>query len=116
MAITVNLPANNVDSTANNFINVSGTLTFSGSYATGGDTLDFTPVMSLIPTSQAPIQIFAQSQNGSFNAYVPVQGSSFNNWKLKIAAPGGTEIAAGAYPASVTGDIVTWQGIFRKFL
>jgi hypothetical protein len=31
----------------------------------------------------------------------PVQGTALNNWKLKAFAGRGTEITAGAYPASV---------------
>ncbi len=116
MAITISLASNNVDSSASNFIYAAGTLAFSGNYATGGDTLDFTTVAGVIPSSQAPVQLSIQSQNGNFNQYVPVQGSALNNWKVRIAAPGGTEIAAGAYPASVTSDIVAFQATFRKLL
>lgn len=116
MPITVNLTPNNVDGSPSNFFFGAGTLTFSGSYTTGGDTLDFTPVMGLLPTSQAPVQVAAWSQGGTPFAYVPIQGSSFNNWKLKIFQAGGAEIAAGAYPAGVTGDIVAFQILGRKLL
>ncbi len=116
MAIAINLPYNNVDSSANNFVYAAGTLAFSGSYATGGDTLDFSAVADRIASSQPPLQLSISSQNGAFNQYVPVQGSALNNWKVKVASPGGTELAAGAYPAGVTSDIVTFQAIFRKLL
>jgi hypothetical protein len=53
------------------------------------------------------------SQNGNSGYYVPVQGSALNNWKLK-AFSGGTELTAGAYPTSVTTDIVQVTITVRK--
>ena len=47
---------------------------------------------------------------------VPVQGSALNNWKLKTFTGGGTEVTAGAYPASVTTDIVQITITARKLL
>ena len=105
MPITISLLPNNVDSSASNFVYAIATLTFSGSYPTGGDTLDFTTVADRLPSTQI-IQAFAESQNGNSGYYIPVQGSALNNWKLKAFVGGGTEITAGAYPASVTSDIV----------
>lgn len=89
MPITISLAPNNVDSSASNFVYAIATLTFSGSYPTGGDTLDFTQVTDKIPSTQ-------------------------NNWKLKAFSGGGTEITAGAYPASVTTDIVQLSITARK--
>ena len=54
--------------------------------------------------------------NDDLPYYVPVQGSGMNNWKLKALAGGGTEITAGAYPASVTTDIVQLSITARKLL
>jgi len=115
MPIAISLPSNNVDSSASNFIYALATLTFSGSYPAGGDTLDFTSVAGVLPSSQV-LQAFAESQNGNAGYYVAVQGAALNNWKLKCFAGGGTEIAAGAYPASVTGDIVQLTVTARKLL
>src|SRR6266852_5051376 len=103
MAITIGLTPANVDSSASNFVYAVATLTFSGSYVTGGDTLDFTQVADKLP-SDTIVQVFAESQNGNNGYYIPVQGSALNNWKLKAFVGGGTEIAAGAYPGTVTGD------------
>ncbi len=116
MPIAITLPPNNVDGSPSNFFFAAGTLAFSGSYTAGGDALDFTPVMGLLPTSQAPVQFAAWSQGGTSFTYVAVAGSSFNNWKLKVFQAGGTEIAAGAYPAGVTGDAVVFQILGRKLL
>src|SRR5262252_2191508 len=104
MPIAISLQPTNVDSSASNFI-----------YATGGDTLDFTQVADKIPSTQV-IQVIGESQNGNSGYYVPVQGSALNNWKLKCFAGGGTEIAAGAYPASVTSDVVQLSLTARKLL
>ena len=113
MPITVALSPANLDSSGNNFVYAIGTLTFSGNYPTGGDTLDFTQVASQLPSDQI-IQVFADSQNGNSGYYVPVQGSALNNWKLKCFSGGGTEVTAGAYPSSVTTDIVQVTITARK--
>ena len=46
MPITISLTPNNVDSSASNFVYAIATLTFSGSYPTGGDTVDFLEIGS----------------------------------------------------------------------
>jgi len=115
MPITIALSPSNVDSSASNFVYAIATLTFTGTYPTGGDTLDFTQVADKLPSSQI-VQAFAESQNGNSGYYVPVQGSGMNNWKLKALAGGGTEITAGAYPGSVTTDIVQLSITARKLL
>ncbi len=115
MPITISLTPNNVDSSASNFVYAIATLTFTGSYPTGGDTVDFTTVADKLPSTQI-IQVFAESQNGNSGYYIAVQGSAMNNWKLKAFSGGGTEITAGAYPASVTTDIVQLSITARKLL
>ncbi len=115
MPITISLTSLNVDSSASNFVYAIATLSFSGSYPTGGDTLDFTTVADKLPSTQI-VQAFAESQNGNSGYYIPVQGSALNNWKLKAFVAGGTEITAGAYPASVTSDIVQLSITARKLL
>ena len=47
---------------------------------------------------------------------MPVQGTALNTWKLKAFVGGGTEITAGAYPSSVTTDIVQLTITARKLL
>ena len=115
MPITIALTPNNVDSSASNFAYAIATLTFSGSYPTGGDTVDFTQVTDKIPSTQI-IQAFAESQNGNSGYYVAISGSALNNWKLKAFTGGGTELTAGAYPASVTTDVVQLSITARKLL
>jgi hypothetical protein len=115
MAITISLSPLNVDSSASNFVYAVATLTFTGNYPTGGDTLDFTQVADKLP-SDTIVQVFAESQNGNSGYYIPIQGTALNNWKLKAFLGGGTEITAGAYPASVTTDIVQLSVTARKLL
>src|SRR5579859_3213194 len=105
-----------------------GYLTFSGNYSTGGDTLDFTQATAdpsfqgLNPQieSTGPCDgLAAWSVNGNLLfQYVPIQGNALNNNKIKVSASGtfGTELAAGAYPAGVTGDKVAWTAAFKKMI
>jgi hypothetical protein len=115
MAITITLLPGNVDGSGSNLFYAIGTLTFSGNYPTGGDTLDFTTVADKLPSTQI-IQVFADSQNGNAGYYVPVAGAALNNWKLKAFTGGGSELGAGAYPGSVTGDVVQITITARKLL
>jgi len=115
MPITITVQPNNVDGSGNNLFYAIGTLAFSGNYPTGGDTLDFTTVADKLPSDQI-IQVFADSQNGNSGYYVPLAGSALNNWKLKAFTGGGTELSAGAYPASVTSDVVQLTITARKLL
>jgi len=115
MPIAISLLSGNVDGSASNFVYAVATLTFSGSYPTGGDTLDFTTVADKLPSTQI-VQVFAESQNGNSGYYIPVQGTALNNWKLKAFVGGGTEIGAGAYPGTVTGDVVQLSITARKLL
>ncbi len=115
MSITISLTPLNVDGSGSNLFYAIGTLAFSGNYTTGGDTLDFTQVADKLPSTQI-IQVFADSQNGNAGYYVPIAGSALNNWKLKAFSGGGAEIAAGAYPASVTTDVVQITITARKLL
>lgn len=81
----------------------------------GGDTLDFTQVTNQLP-SDTIVQAFAGSQNGNSMYYTAVQGSALNTWKLKCFLGGGTELSAGAYPTTVTSDIVQLSITARKLL
>jgi hypothetical protein len=113
MPISITLLPSNGDGSGSNLFYAIGTLAFSGNYPTGGDTLDFTSVASQLPSDQS-LQVFADSQNGNAGYYIPVQGSALNNWKLKCFSGGGTEVTAGAYPSSVTTDIVQVTITARK--
>lgn len=115
MAITISLGPLNVDSSASNLVYAVATLAFTGNYPTCGDTLDFTLVADKLPSTQV-VPAFAESQNGNSGYFIPVQDTALNNWKLKAFVGGGTDITAGAYPATVTTDIVQLSMTARKFI
>ncbi len=110
MATAVTVPPQNIDASGI-IVWVLGTVAFSGSYTTGGDTLDLSQ-QPLIPTTQPSIQLTLQGQSGYTYVFVP--GSALNNGKVKIYSAGQTELAAGAYPGAITGDTVTFQGAFKR--
>ncbi len=113
MAIQITILPGNVDGSGNNLVYAIGTLAFSGNYVAGGDTMDFTTVADKLTSTQI-IQVFTDSQNGNAGYYIPVVGTALNNWKLKAFTGGGVEVTAGAYPASVTTDIVQITITTRK--
>jgi hypothetical protein len=115
MPISISIPPQNVDASGRNLVTAVGTLTFTGSYTSSGDTLDLTTVADKLSSSQI-VQIVANSLNGNAMYYVIVLGSALNNHKLKVFSAGDTEISAGAYPAGVTSDTVQVRIIARKFL
>jgi hypothetical protein len=99
-------------------MHVTGTVAASGSYTSGGDTLDLSQ-FPIIDATQAPIQGTAWMDGLAGYDYVFTPGSALNNGKVKIfqngsAAGAFPELAAGAYPGAITGDTVTFYGIFKK--
>jgi hypothetical protein len=112
MAVAINVLS--VDAAADN-VYVFGTLTASGSYSTGGDTLDFTSVGNRIPASAAPVQLWIGGTTG--DNYAWVKGTALNNQKVKVNSASNTELAAGAYPARFTGDTgIQFEAVFTKLL
>ena len=102
------------DAAADN-VYVFGTLTASGNYATGGDTIDFTTVGSQIPASHAPVQLWVGGSTG--DSYSWIKGTALNNQKVKINSASNTELASGAYPARITGDTsVQFEAVFSKLI
>ena len=124
MAIVVSIQ--NVDA-LDNMVQVTGKLILSGSYVTGGDTVNFatavqdplfTGLQPNIPSSQPPFNFDAWSQGGNLlNSFAAVIGTAQTNCKLKISAAStfGTEFSAGAYSAALLADDVAFMAIFPKF-
>ena len=83
-------------------------VTLSGSYSTGGDTIDFTTVMGkgvlgrVFQAGKAPLYGWAAGSTGASMALLP--GTTLANGKLKISTASNTELGAGAYTAQFTGD------------
>lgn len=116
--ITQNSPGGDVEFSGK-FFRVFGSITFSGSYATGGDTFDLTAITKPLGTSgipggysgaTIPLVIYIQGINGYSYSYV--KGTTRANGKIKVSTTANTELAAGAYPAGVTGDTVVFEGLF----
>jgi hypothetical protein len=104
----------NVDALCDN-VYVFGTIVPSGSYATGGDTLDFTTVGSRVPASLAPVQVWLGGSTG--DSYSWIAGAALNNQKIKINTASNTELASGAYPGRITGDTnIVFEAVFKKLL
>lgn len=89
-------------------------LSFTGSYVTGGDTANFTPntwtdpnnqgiigYPTTVPSIQPAVRSlnFAAAQAGYYASIIP--GTTLANAKFQIFTAGGTELAAGAYPAGI---------------
>lgn len=84
-----------------NQLRVVCALAFTGSYPTGGDTIDLTTLIGqghgvgIAVFSSPPIAEDAALGGGYDMEFIP--GSALNNWKGKIFGTGGTEISAGTY-------------------
>lgn len=111
-------------------LRVSFNVVASGNYATGGDTLDFTKatvdptatsgkVAAGVPvqSDMGPIELDVWDAGGNIaNGVFPVIGSTQANNKVKFTSAFNTELAAGAYPASITGSKLQGEAIFPKFI
>jgi hypothetical protein len=81
-------------------------LAFSGSYVTGGDALDPTSLFSSGVGSILSVDVAGGAGYGfEYNPTTKV---------LKVFSAPGTELAAGAYPAALTGDTNVVAQVFAK--
>ena len=93
---------------------VAGTLIPSGNYPTGGDVVNFG--LPLIKSNSAPVYFSAFGLTPAYD-YLPGIGTNVNNSLLKVSVPNtGVELAAGTYPAAVTGDIIQFYAVLPKFI
>jgi hypothetical protein len=83
-------------------------LTFSGDYATGGDALDLTATAN--PNGLEGAKAFSLNPTVYGVRNVPdgytseiVAGAAPNAWRVKWFTASNTELAAGAYPAGISG-------------
>jgi hypothetical protein len=119
LAVTVNF----VDR-SNNALRVYGTIAATGSYTTGGDTLSFAN-QALIASNTLPKIVSIQSQNAAGHSlweYGFTPGTTFANGKMQVLGQQPTsattgviplsELAAAAYPASITGDVIVFEAVF----
>jgi hypothetical protein len=106
-----------------------GTVTLSGNYPSGGDTVDWTQLVkqiaargqivdsSMADPAYGPLQASFTVQGGTPNQYQMQQGAAATNWKMRgyTTGSGGAEFTGGsAYPSSATSDVITFSAQFRK--
>jgi hypothetical protein len=112
LAITIT----DVDAGGHNLC-VFGTLAASGSYSTGGDTLDFTTVAAQLGASLAPVQVWVGGSSGDAYSFIRAASPTLANGKVKVNTASNTELGAGAYPARITGDAnIQFEAVFHKLL
>lgn len=111
-----------VDASPSGIIFAQGQMKFTGAYTTlvGGDIIDFTTLLDWIPSSQVlSLAVWSTTGNLLFQ-YTPNGNTATlpSAWRVKISASAtfGTELGTGAYPATITADILIWQATFRKLL
>lgn len=103
-------------------------LPLSGSYVTGGDTVDFTKavqdaafqgMVAQIPASLAPVSLQIWDASGNvLNQIAPVLGTTQSNCKVKFGAAStfGTEFAQGAYSAGLLASKLEGCAVFHKLI
>jgi hypothetical protein len=85
-------------------------LVFSGSYVALGDALNLG--LYSIKSATVPFYVNVYGQTATPYAYRFVPGATLATCKLLVVnSTTGVELAAGAYPAGITGDTVTLYGI-----
>jgi hypothetical protein len=101
-------------------------LPLSGNYVTGGDTVDLTKAVQdalfqgnavQLPTNLIPVNFDLWDTSGQIAyAVYPVTGTAQNNYKVKFSASAtfGTELAAGAYPATLLASKIQGMAVFHK--
>ena len=114
MALAISIT--DIDS-GGNVLCIFGTVTASGSYSSGGDTLDFTSVANQIGAGQAPLQVWVGGTTGDTYAFVRTASPTLANGKIKVNTASNTELGAGAYPARITGDTnIQIEAVFSKLI
>jgi len=104
----MSITANVLSTQTNRLKEVYVAIVPSANYSTGGDTFDLTglknpnflpdPFLSRLPIS---VGVMNEEMGGYYVGILP--GTALNNYKIKFYQPGGVELAAGAYPAAITG-------------
>lgn len=124
MAVTLNAPTQ--QEFTSSMLHLYGTVTPSGSYATGGDACSFAG-LDQVKTDQLPVQVEfysarpTSSAQTNLYAYQYTPGTTLANGKFQVftgaaAQTALTELSAGAYPAGVTGDVIMYHAIFPKLI
>jgi len=87
---------------------VTAALVASGTYPTGGDTVDLTTIIGkavlarVFQAGKSPLYGYGAGTSGHSYGFIP--GTTLANGKMKISTAAGTELPNAAYPAAITGD------------
>jgi hypothetical protein len=96
-----------------------GTITFSGSYTTGGDSISFADSSGLLKIGGAGLPVsFCQIAGQGLYLYEFINGTSptaGNKIKI-ISLATQLELGSGAYPSGVTSDTVTFEVVAPQFV
>lgn len=97
-------------------LHVVGTIAASGNYVASGDALSF--VNTAIKSSRVPVHVEVHGiALGTAYSYRFVPGATqAAGLMLVILVSTGAELAAGAYPAGVTGDTIRFYALFQKLV
>ena len=120
LAITVgttNPPHNGIDN-GQKLAYVTGTIAAIGSYVAGGDSLDWTSTLDAIKSNgyiPLQVQLWSQSSGNGHPGYTYYwrPGTTMANGRMQCMN-GTTELAAGAYPAAITGDTIAFCATFVR--
>jgi len=125
MAITFTVDS--FQSTDQSSFIVEGALAFTGNYVTGGDTLNFQNAVgapglgadaiksSLLPHFADIIERPVAGTSGTGYTFLYCAGTNQTNCAVQIFN-GTTQLAAGAYPAGITGAVIRARFEFLAFL
>jgi len=97
---------------AGNVYRVTGNLSVApapGTYTAGGIAMSF--LQSSVKATRTPIWVDIVGQNGYEYCYIP--GGDASSGKLKILTTANTEVATGAMPATISGDVIMCRAEFR---
>lgn len=93
------------------------TITVSGNYATGGDTLNLTTATNLtavpyegpIEVPAVPPKLFEVNCGGYYAQLKTPSPANLSSYLIQWFTPGGAEVAAGAYPAAILAGQLTME-------
>lgn len=112
-----------MDASGNNKITTYHLLAFTGSYVTGGDTLDLTLVQAQVPTGYLP-DIISWEGNGASASFTGqggyfqiAKGATISTNKMKAFAAGGSEESASTYASlNISTDVITLVCTWKKLI
>jgi hypothetical protein len=117
IAIALDLGSSGVPDTTGKEAIYQGTLTFSGSYTTGGDTLSFGNSSILSNSIPNYVEVYEQpssSQTAVAYKFIYSPGTTIANGKLQIFTNAGSQFAAGAYSTTFATTVVKFRVWFGR--